>query len=419
MKKNNLNSSSRSSVWMTGLLVLWSVLSVLTYTFFNQTAWLLSTGFYVLVVIITLSNLNPSISWLTLLFSGGLSIYVNQSLYTSLQDFYLHTGWAVLSFIVARQFARVIYKQYRELSNQLIQDQELISEQVVFDADTGIMRWKFANRRLDQEIARSKRLELPLSLLLMEISQKHELSEDALISLYKSIGELAQKNIQEDIDIPFIEDKMGWILPESNLADAQETALEIVNDIKKVLNINLTIGIANMADHSETREAMIARADQALAYGLENGQSVVTDQQFINETHEMEVSESINMEEFAYQPVNEASNVEADPDQYGNSYFGTNDWLVWIEGFEDDSVVQWMNEKFYDSESVKFLGWQDGQMVAKITLGQDATAEFGKAFPDFAIKAVDPNRHFVMLCPDYVKSSVDILHQFDPMLINR
>ncbi len=386
LEKSTLNKIIRHSTF----LVIWSVLSAYLMGIFNAAIHWAVLVIYLIVVIASLTEILPSINGLIPVVGSVLIIIITYFKWGLSQSFYLNSGLAILAIWVARYLSARCIKAFHTLKAALQQNRQMMDQFIVYDPETGLMRQSFAEKALSIAIARSQRLNLPLSLMIIDAPQQKDFPNEEEYSTRRLFADLFPKNLREDLDIPFINGKYGVILPEMDLTLAQITAQEMVEEIAHVLDLDITIGIASMTEERTSAEALISAARSALEIGLEIDQPVVTHRLLTAQPkEERNLTEIINgvghQERMKY---------------LQNPSLGEDEWVVWLNGIQDISTIHWIKERFQSSPSIHFLTVWDQFVVLKLVIGGSDTALFATAFPDWEIQDVDIEKHFVLLTPE-------------------
>lgn len=397
MRKRSPKPSKSHVLRSSALLAVWSVLSATLNFSFNQTTSLLTMALYALVIVVSLTNLFPLAKSIILLISSGLIVTVNYNLWGLSQAFYFHTGLAVLAFWIAASLCDIIGKQYHALTEKLLQDRQLMDELIVYDPETNLMHWKFVHKSMDAEIARSRRLETPLSLILIGVPQEKEFPNHTIYHPRDMVAELFFSNFRTEVDIPFMGEEFGVILPETDIISAQIIAWQMVEDISNVLDTDITIGVTSLISKGDTTAALIDRAKSALVNGLKMGQSVVT-QQEVSKAPPDEAVQAI-ADEVTLQRVCEDFTERDSINLLESPVLGSHEWIIWIGGIQDHSKIEWTKTRFQTSETVQFLMLWEQYMVVNLMIGCEETAEFARAFNSWVVKDIDPERHFALLWP--------------------
>lgn len=381
-----------------GVHAAWNVVSAAMILIKFPSSGLVTLIFYAMIVFISLSNLSSLITWIVFFGIVATSITINLNLWGMSEIFILNSGLLISVFFIATVLSRLLQRAYRASQQSLGQYTGLIKDNVVYDLESGLMRWKFASDLMNKEIARSRKSGRPLSVILLDVPDQKSFPNLKIYHPKIMVSELFQKNLEVEIDIPFTDGEFGVILPEKNLEEAEAIAWEIVEDMANILGIDLTVGVASILSEEDTQEAIIERAKSALLLGLEMHHAVVTDAHVMNQSL-VEANEA-NLSEVS---LSQVANSVKDQD-LTSMEIGINEWVLWLGGIKESEKLNWAKERFQFSEDVKFLMYQEPYMAVKINTKCEDAAEFAEAFSGWEVKEIDPDRRFALLCPELSQS---------------
>jgi len=317
-----------------GVHAAWNVISAAMILFKFPSSGLVTLIFYAMIVFISLSNLSSLITWIVFFGIVAASITINLNLWGMSEIFILNSGLLISVFFIATVLSRLLQRAYRASQQSLGQYTGLIKDNVVYDLESGLMRWKFASDLMNKEIARSRKSGRPLSVILLDVPDQKSFPNQKIYHPKTMVSELFQKNLETEIDIPFTDGEFGVILPEKNLEEAEAIAWEIVEDMANILGIDLTVGVASILSEEDTQEAIIERAKSALFLGLEMHHAVVTDAHVMNQSL-VEANEA-NLTEVN---LSQVANSVKDQDLTGME-IGINEWVLWLGGIKESEKTK-------------------------------------------------------------------------------
>jgi len=165
---------------------------------------------------------------------------------------------------------------------------EALREQTIRDPLTGLFNRRFLDESLDREIARARRDNRPLALLMIDIDRFKQLNDtyghlagDAVI---RRVSELVRSRARSgDLPCRYGGEEFLLVLPDITLGTAVERADEwrtaIANDWtvigENAFAVTVSIGVAVFPGHGDSREALIEAVDQALYAAKRNGRNRV------------------------------------------------------------------------------------------------------------------------------------------------
>jgi two-component system cell cycle response regulator len=167
------------------------------------------------------------------------------------------------------------------------------------DEMTGLHNYRFFSMRLREEIARAKRNELSLSLLIMDVdyfkNYNDALGHPAGDEVLRQLSTLLRASVRDnDIVARYGGEEFAVILPATDLAGAVKLAERIrakvekhrftSEEIQPAGTLTISIGIAVFPDNATNMEDTIVAADRALYFAKASGRNRVVDFNHINIT---------------------------------------------------------------------------------------------------------------------------------------
>jgi diguanylate cyclase (GGDEF)-like protein len=165
--------------------------------------------------------------------------------------------------------------------------QHRLREQSIRDPLTGAFNRRYLEETLDREMARARRTQQPLSLLVMDVDHfkrfNDTMGHDAGDAVLAQFAQMLQKQIRkEDIACRFGGEEFVIVMPMMEIADAARRADDIrkaTEDLKvrmgdKVLGpITVSIGVSSFPAHGNMPEELFSAADGALYEAKHNGRN--------------------------------------------------------------------------------------------------------------------------------------------------
>lgn len=198
----------------------------------------------------------------------------------------------VIQFLIKDQTELVEAKKSLEQKNQeLAAANELLAKISITDKLTDLFNRRYFDESLAKEFERSKRTELPLSLIIFDVDKfKHYNDTNGHGPGDELLTELAVviKNSVRNSDIPcrYGGEEFVVLCPDTNAQDALVVAerirLAVMNHNFKFKEnqplgfISVSIGISCFPDSSTSPESLCANADHALYQSKENGRNRTT-----------------------------------------------------------------------------------------------------------------------------------------------
>jgi diguanylate cyclase (GGDEF)-like protein len=189
-------------------------------------------------------------------------------------------GGALIAFFSA---------QANRVSRRIEQDEEILEQLATQDSLTGLYTRRMFHEYLDSELARSKRFNHPMSLLLIDIDNFKQVNDTyghptGDLVLRKLSGRLRRESRGIDYVCRYGGEEIAIILPETSVQNAQHIAermrltvssLPFDIDDTNSQPITISIGVASYPLHGDTDTFLISAADSALYDAKEQGRNRV------------------------------------------------------------------------------------------------------------------------------------------------
>ncbi len=204
----------------------------------------------------------------------------------------IYRSAAILEDITARKQAeedlRIAYEKMQKQMEEIQALHTILSEQAIRDPLTGVFNRRYLSATLERELARAKREEYPISLVMIDIDNfkkvndhfGHQAGDMVLQMLARHINERTRAS---DIVCRYAGDEFLIALPKTSPEAAlrrannwrssyQETSVTF-NQIE--IQTTLSIGVANFPTHGDTIQAILTAADDALYAAKDQGKNCV------------------------------------------------------------------------------------------------------------------------------------------------
>jgi diguanylate cyclase (GGDEF)-like protein len=184
-----------------------------------------------------------------------------------------------------------LQRSNRDLNIRLDEISELhqqLREQAIHDVLTGLYNRRYLDETLDREIARARRKNYPVSLLMLDVDHFKQINDtfghQAGDQYLQVIGRLLKNKIRrEDIASRFGGDEFLVVMPDANIESALNRAegfrqemSEVVIDIEgQKISTTLSVGVAIFPDNGGTVEQTLLAVDQALYLAKTQGRNRV------------------------------------------------------------------------------------------------------------------------------------------------
>ncbi|MDI6695840.1 MAG: diguanylate cyclase [Anaerolineales bacterium] len=274
----SLQPFSRTLRFLPAILSVWLIFSMMGLLFADPANLPLSLALLGFTVALALTGLFRYSNWVAALLSFVVYFFVQAGLKGMTIDIVLPLTVMAVALVITAWLggwtAAEIHRLYRQIGN----DQKLIEELRLYDPDTGIMRYRYVYQTLRSEVLRSQRYDKHLCVLLLKIGNQESLQEELganeLEQMKRQMLELLPASLRA-MDIPFSGEKVGAILPETNLEGAQKVVARLLESVQRKLRVPLHIGIAQFPADGVTEEELMRAAEAALHVAETTGRPFV------------------------------------------------------------------------------------------------------------------------------------------------
>ena len=397
-KKSNNLQTHQLFIYVV-LLTIWCTLGAYLLLVYSPVIGFLGIALNFLILAVTLTDLFPSAPWVSLVVSIALYLGAGYSLLTFNEDFLNASGVGTGVFIVTALFSAAYSRQVHKVDEKYNRLQQVTDSLVIYDRYTSLMRWKFAQQSLTTEVLRGRRYQSDVSVVLFDYRQKDQLTPDEIRRINKVVAEIVQDGIRTNLDIAFIDDRIGLILPETPLAGAMILTKRLVQKFNRQVDARVVAGIANFPDDAITDEDLYESAQTALMFALNSDQTVVDYGSLQNETP----SNRSTRTEQAQPVVVEGNHVHTKEDYIAileDISLDDNEWIVWVEGLNQMDDLITVEQSLGRSalvQSLEFLFLQANHLVVKVCTYSTDLLDEEEPFPGWEIKKANENTHYLLI----------------------
>ncbi|MFE8071438.1 diguanylate cyclase [Marinobacteraceae bacterium S3BR75-40.1] len=163
-----------------------------------------------------------------------------------------------------------------------------LSRKAVSDGLTGLFNHEYFKRMLEKEIQLSHRQHRSLSLILLDVDHfksfndqwGHQLGDRVLQTVAQTVPHSCRES---DIVARYGGEEFAVILPDTSMEEGLEVAERIRSSIAETvvehqgqpLSVTISLGVSSLGVETESAEALIKAADEALYQAKENGRNAV------------------------------------------------------------------------------------------------------------------------------------------------
>jgi GGDEF domain-containing protein len=259
-------------------LSLWLVAASLAFIIADRNTSLVALSFLVLIVVFSVTRLFSLSGWMMALFALVVYVAVNYYIQAFTVNLLIQGGIALLAFGVTVILTNQVMRYFEKISAQVYQDQKILGDLVQFDPKTNLMRWSHARQKLFIEVSRSRRYKNKLSILVLEpVNLQVEEWGDANIPLLNvQLSSVLHNSIRQNLDIAFIGNHIGIILPETDEKGALELAQRIASAVARKVRVDICLGVSSFPEDAVDEENLVKTAETALDVAISSGQTVVS-----------------------------------------------------------------------------------------------------------------------------------------------
>lgn len=399
---NNPNESlTRKLFFYIILLVIWGTVSNFLLIIFSPTMAVLGITLNLFTLVFALSNLFRRSTWVGLVLGVALYSGACYSLLVTNQDFLVSAGSGAIIFLVTALIAEINARTLRQIDENYNKLDQVADSLVIYDRSTSLMRWKFAEQALTTEILRGRRYQNDVSLVLFDCRQKEQFSKPELQRINKIIAEVINNSIRSQIDIGFINGRIGLILPETPLEGALILTNRLIQKFNRLVDAKIVAGVANFPDDAITDEDLLDRAKSAVKVAMNSDELVIDYGSYQN--HYVEVAEK--EEEAEEKPYLTSSDEQpSSRDDYvailEDINLGENEWIAWVEGFNQMSDLVLVERKLQEIDHIQsseFLFLQSDYLVIKFKTKLNNLFGEVDPLPGWEIKKSNPEYRYLLI----------------------
>ena len=188
-----------------------------------------------------------------------------------------------------KQAEELVRKANEQLTAQLVEIkvlQDKLREEAIRDSLTGLFNRRYMNETAHSELARAKRSNLPVGIIIMDIDHFKKVNDthghqggDLLLQAFANL--LRSELRAGDIICRFGGEEFVAILPDAFLKDIKVRAEQLRSSFENMrvlhqgrdIHTTLSIGIAMFPEHGKSEEEILLKADRALYAAKQSGRN--------------------------------------------------------------------------------------------------------------------------------------------------
>jgi diguanylate cyclase (GGDEF)-like protein len=185
-----------------------------------------------------------------------------------------------------KQLEKEVIEQVKETTSILREQKDESERKAIIDELTGAFNRRFFEAKLEDELNIAKRFRTKLSLIMLDIDHFKDVNDtyghQAGDTVLVEIGQVVQSLMSSmDSFCRYGGEEFTIILPETGIEEAIDTAEKLRKAVEEhafyggetLLNITISLGIAEYPSHALIKEALIEKADSALYSAKQGGRN--------------------------------------------------------------------------------------------------------------------------------------------------
>jgi diguanylate cyclase (GGDEF)-like protein len=254
------------------------VLGSIAAVWFDAKVAYVAMALLAFTVTLAVTNIFRLVGWVAAVLSIVVYTLVQISLKGTVSAILIPSVVNAVAFIGTAWLGTITAQQLEAATRQLHNDQKLIEELRVHDSLTGLVRFQHARQTLRTEIIRSQRYSSDMCVILIQVANWTELEKEhgmvGADDMKKQIAGILSGALR-GVDTPFINGRMGAILPETGPEGAMVVAQRLVDSVGNRVRVSLHVGAAHFPSDAVTDTEMLGAAEAALQIGLTSGRPIV------------------------------------------------------------------------------------------------------------------------------------------------
>lgn len=405
MKNKNEPQTRKFSIYII-ILVVWAIISAFLLVRYTPALSLLGISLNIFVMVLALTDLFSFAPWAGMLLSIVTFTGSGYSLLNMNQDFLISTIIGAVIFIITAIICAIYAKQVRKVDEKYARLQQVADSLMIYDRSTSLMRWKFARQTLTTEILRGRRYNNDVTLVLFEYRNRDQFTRDDIRRINQVVSEILQEGIRTNLDIAFINDHLGLILPETGSEGALILTRRLIKESNRRVDARVVAGISSFPSDAITEEEIIENAKMALNEAIYSRRSVV-------DYHTVRIDSAVEPKDFPADP-NAATKLPGSQEDYvailENIDLDQDEWVIWVEGFNQMEDLVEVKRSFSDIahiDAVEFLFLQKNHLVVKIRSTDPDLLDASNPFPGWEVLKNSPENRYWLLAMKDIPSEED------------
>ena len=377
------------------LLVLWNMVGAYVLINYAPSLSILGMVLNLFITVFSLTDLFPFASWVSLIVATGVFAGSAYSLLDNQTELIISIVMTTAVFLITAIICNIYAHVVRRIDQKYAGLQQVADSLAIYDQATNLMRWKYAKQTLITEILRGRRYHNDVTLVLFDYRERDQLSNEDIQENNKLAAEVLLDGIRTNLDIAFISDQLGLILPETGYQGALVLTQRLVQKLNRQVGARVVAGLSSFPEDAITEEEILLQAKAALQVALDSEQMVEVYHNLVSENADSPIlevppAEEPEAEQDQQQYVNILESISLDDDQ----------WVVWIEGFDNMDDLARIEEAFNAIDHIRginFLFLQENHLVIKIRSSLEDLIDDPSAFPGWTVVKTSPENRYLLI----------------------
>jgi diguanylate cyclase (GGDEF)-like protein len=377
------------------VLSIWIVLASVSILLIDPLTYILAIALLIVIITMTCLRVFPYSSFISMAICACIYALVFYSIYPFTLQGMINPIAIILIFAATAGLGTLILRKLSQNYSKIRNDMQLLSDLIQYDTATGLLLWRHASQKLEEELARCRRYQKSFGLVIFESvnSDLDHLGVNERRELNQSVAKVLLQTCRSDVDIAFTGHHFGVILPETDHSGALAFARRLQANAAKNALLELRVATTSFPTDGVTSEILLAGCDAALKSAIENDIPILT----VSSLHDQEKIAATN-----------AGNVDkiTSPvqkrqiDNYEQINLGKDEYLLSFNDFYDMADLSLIQETLTNYEGIQEVHMQDytdGKLIFKVKSKNDLTTtdSFNKIKQELRKNWIKKNRREV------------------------
>jgi GGDEF domain-containing protein len=282
------------------LFVVWTIIVAGGLSVFDRQLFILDMALLVMIVIFAVTRIANYVQYVVPVIASVIYLATYYSIYHFQLNSMQHPAIVIVAFLATAGVGIVITNALGKKFSHLQTNVKILTDLMQYDSETELLRWSYAQHKIDEELTRSRRYKKKFSIALIEPvnTAMQQMDEERRREINQGMAKLLLQTCRTNVDIPFSGRHFGVILPETDCAGSISFAKRLLVSAAHREYLDLRIAVVSFPDDVVTSEEMIAACEMTLKSAIASGENVLCygsiqgQEQPLNETSDEIVAES-------------------------------------------------------------------------------------------------------------------------------